>query len=58
VQVLDDFIELNVGENDTKNTWIHPVFEFDLPGYGDSLNLWYVAVTRAKITLSLPPKFW
>ena len=30
---------------------------FDFPGYGDDINLWYVAVTRARKRLSLPPKF-
>ena len=25
--------------------------------YGDDLNLWYVALTRAKKRLSLPPRF-
>ena len=30
---------------------------FDFPNWGDSLNLWYVAVTRARIRLVLPTKF-
>jgi hypothetical protein len=30
---------------------------FDFAEYGDHINLWYVAVTRARRRLSLPPKF-
>ncbi len=30
---------------------------FNFPGYGDDINLWYVAVTRARKRLSLPSKF-
>eukprot|EP01043_Picozoa_sp_COSAG02_P057325 COSAG02_NODE_6939_length_3275_cov_3.165302_1_plen_804_part_00 len=30
---------------------------FDFPGYGDDINLWYVAVTRARKRLSLPRRF-
>jgi superfamily I DNA/RNA helicase len=68
VQVLDDFIELNAGQKkETKNSKFQPAsqalntdsgFEFKLPGFGDELNLWYVAVTRAKKTVALPSKFW
>lgn len=35
----------------TRNRW-----QFDVPPYGDSINLLYVACTRAKKTLSIPPK--
>ena len=35
----------------TRNRW-----QFDVPPYGDSVNLLYVACTRAKKTLSIPPK--
>lgn len=33
------------------------IASFEFPDYGDDVNLWYVAVTRAKKVLSLPPEF-
>ena len=33
-------------------------FEFALASYGDDLNLWYVAVTRARKELLLPSRYW
>ena len=32
--------------------------EFALKEFGDDLNLYYVAVTRPKKSLKLPPKYW
>ncbi|KAJ3131177.1 hypothetical protein HK100_006689 [Physocladia obscura] len=70
VEVCDDFIELKTMEipPDTKR----PTFgettqlthlkklrmQFSLNGWGDDLNLWYVAVTRTKKLLKLPDKWW
>lgn len=33
-------------------------FEFALAPYGDDLNLWYVAITRARKELLLPSRYW
>ena len=51
VQLLDDFVELaafKVQDGRGGMAW---------PEFGDEINLWYVALTRATRTLVLPPKF-
>lgn len=51
VQLLDDFVDLaafKVQDGKGGMTW---------PEFGDEINLWYVALTRATHTLVLPPKF-
>ncbi|KAJ2996566.1 F-box DNA helicase 1 [Globomyces sp. JEL0801] len=48
VQVLNDFTMVETNPDDP---------EFCIYG-ADELNLWYVAVTRAKKELSLPKKYW
>ncbi|KAI9341926.1 P-loop containing nucleoside triphosphate hydrolase protein [Obelidium mucronatum] len=72
VEVSDDFIELDTkekipekanpyGSQFTKGTQVKTVekqMEFKLNGWGDDLNLWYVAVTRPKKLLKLPDKWW
>lgn len=65
VEILDDFIDLPVrtaqasSSNFTKASAVKKAEkEFSLNGWGDDLNLWYVAATRAKKTLKLPAKFW
>lgn len=47
VEVGEDLAMLNLFSNSG----------FDFPSWGDGLNLWYVAVTRAKRRLVLPEKF-
>lgn len=54
VHVLNDFMELITGDRVDKN----PGKEFSMHSWGDELNLWYVAVTRAKNCLKLPPRWY
>jgi ATP-dependent exoDNAse (exonuclease V) beta subunit len=59
--VANDFITLNsfrikkLKQASSTNEPIDMIFGFD--EHGDDLNLWYVAVTRAKRTLFLPEKW-
>jgi F-box protein 18 (helicase) len=70
VEVSDDFIDLGIkarNENDTMNDSfgdaskqlaVNEKVEFNVTSFGDDVNLWYVAVTRAKKRLILPQKYW
>ena len=51
VELANDFIEL--AEVEMKHDGSAA---FKIPSKGDDLNLWYVAVTRAKRKLTIPPK--
>jgi UvrD/REP helicase N-terminal domain/UvrD-like helicase C-terminal domain len=70
VQVCDDFLGLctfekkelkraslstHDGEASTKIPKLSDSWQFNFKGWGDDVNLWYVAVTRAKSMLSIPP---
>lgn len=63
VQVCDDFIKLKVDLPGPKCPSIHcqrtnkmrKLFQFAAKSYGDDLNLLYVACTRSKNVLSVPP---
>ena len=68
VEVCDDLIALalfNICSIDIQSpgfTWAYDrppgeTARFGFKEFGDDLNLWYVALTRAKRRLSLPPKF-
>ena len=52
VEILDDFTDLKKYSIISKSKG-----EFSQPSWGDDLNLWYVAVTRSRQYLRLPPKF-
>ncbi|KAI8622566.1 P-loop containing nucleoside triphosphate hydrolase protein [Chytriomyces sp. MP71] len=71
VEVCDDFWTLDTQEKKPANPRAsfqkasqathsqHGLeMEFKLNAWGDDLNLWYVAVTRPKKLLKLPPKYW
>jgi F-box protein 18 (helicase) len=61
VKLSDDFIDLEVCSRNEIPTKFYAPFNteacFRLPANGDDLNLWYVAVTRAKKKLLLPQKW-
>jgi hypothetical protein len=61
VQVCDDFIslaEFNITRaRNTSNSQMEYQCQFNCPKYADEINLWYVATTRAKKVLAVPPKF-
>jgi UvrD/REP helicase N-terminal domain/UvrD-like helicase C-terminal domain len=72
VQVCDDFVELCSfakkertpaslstpdDEASTKRPKLSDSWQFNFKGWGDDVNLWYVALTRAKSMLSIPPRF-
>jgi superfamily I DNA/RNA helicase len=64
IEVLDDFILLKtVSKNkivgfDLASKVVESEEEFCLQDWGDELNLWYVAVTRAKLEMRLPDNYW
>jgi hypothetical protein len=58
VEVLDDFIGLNTMPKIVSSQKAGVEEEFCLLSYGDELNLWYVAVTRARLEMQLPDKYW
>ncbi|KAJ3356479.1 hypothetical protein HDU83_000829 [Entophlyctis luteolus] len=69
VHVCDDFIPLDVCQKPpdpaqqrfssaTAASQNESQIHFKLNAWGDDLNLWYVAVTRAKKNLRLPKKWW
>jgi hypothetical protein len=45
------------GETNKYVSEVHLQAEFDYVSWGDAVNLWYVALTRARKILSVPPKF-
>jgi ATP-dependent exoDNAse (exonuclease V) beta subunit len=61
VQVCNDFMELSTFEatrsRNRSNSQIEYKCQFKCPPYGDELNLWYVAVTRAQMVLAVPTRF-